>query len=121
MGDTYAMDFWDRVNQALIYKNTTLKWLAKHLNISPKTLYNAMAKKQEPSVSHAFMIAELLDVSVEYLVTGKDPTGWRPPKRISKVIDNLFQLDEHSLSAVETLAEGLALKTKSKNVASGGG
>jgi len=66
------IDFWTRV-KSLLGDSLTLKWLAEESAMPYGTLMNSISKDRLPAIDVGCKLAEVLGVSVEYLVTGKDP------------------------------------------------
>lgn len=64
--------FWDRVDELLISKNLTRKELSKFANFDVSNIGKGKKKNNIPAADTALKIAEFLQTSVEYLVTGKD-------------------------------------------------
>lgn len=63
-------EFWKRTNKLLKEKGFTQEKLSIECGFSPNRINNLTAKKTLPDVFEAYTIAQKLDVSVEYLVTG---------------------------------------------------
>ena len=67
------MDFRKNLKSELEYSGMLVKELAEKSGVKKNTIDQYLnARNQSPSVETAFMIAQALGVSVEYLVTGKD-------------------------------------------------
>jgi transcriptional regulator with XRE-family HTH domain len=71
-----SMAFWENVKKEIKRQNTTQEWTAKKAGISFNTFQGWISKKIYPRADDAVYIAEALNTSVEYLVTGiqKDTT-----------------------------------------------
>lgn len=65
------LDFWIRVKDKLDYQDITQKELADKINESYNTLQSWINRNRLPNAEQAVRIAESLNTSVEYLVTGK--------------------------------------------------
>lgn len=70
-----TVDFWYRVNQLIKSKNTTQAGLSLDCGFNQRRIQNLSASSRAPDVFEAYKIAQALDVSVEYLVTGKETDG----------------------------------------------
>ncbi len=69
------MSFKDNLKSELTYQGLLVKELAAKTGISRRTLDNYLREKSSlPPVDVAVKIAEALNVSVEFLVTGKERT-----------------------------------------------
>ncbi len=60
--------FVERVNDYLIERQIKAPTLAKELNISYKTLHSWLNKTRVPKIDGIYLIADYLDVSIDYLV-----------------------------------------------------
>lgn len=67
------MGFWDNVVIELDYLGMTNKSLAEKCGFDASNIGRGIKLGSAPSVETAVKIAKELNVSVEYLVTGKDP------------------------------------------------
>lgn len=68
-----AKTFWENVNTQIKQQKTTQEWLCKKCNLNIGTMRNRISCNRLPDVIEAFLIAQALNTSVEYLVTGKEP------------------------------------------------
>lgn len=68
------MDFWKRVEEELVYLGIGKKELAYRAGIKEQTLHKAIERGSNPAADTAIKIANVLGVSVEYLVTGLNPS-----------------------------------------------
>ena len=64
--------FWEKLKDILEYQNISLKELCAKAGLKQQSIYNAITRKTFPSLETAVKIANALNVSVEYLVTGKE-------------------------------------------------
>ncbi len=70
------MGFSENLRNELDYQDIQLKELSQKTGISKNTLDKYLSgPKVQPGVENAIKIAEVLNVSVEYLVTGINPTN----------------------------------------------
>lgn len=87
------LDFWKNVRELLEYKDISQKELAAAINESYNTLQSWISKERLPNVEQAAKIARFLNVSMEYLVFGKDerakPNHDETIKLLEKAIQNL--------------------------------
>lgn len=68
------MGFWDRVEIELDYLGMTNKALAEKVGIAASNIGKGIKMGSSPSAETAVKIANILNVNVEYLVTGKTQT-----------------------------------------------
>ncbi len=64
--------FWKRIDSLRKSMNITQKELAYKIGISLNTLISWVSRDTVPSGSHCYKIANALDVTVEYLITGDE-------------------------------------------------
>jgi len=62
---------WNRVKRLVKKKGVTQNAAALACGISPNTLRGMMAKRIVPTAFHAYIIAQYLGVSLEYLIKGR--------------------------------------------------
>ena len=65
------LDFWVRVKEKLDYQDITQRTLAEKINESYNTLQSWINRDRLPNAEQAVRIADTLNTSVEFLVTGK--------------------------------------------------
>ena len=77
IGCMNATKFWNRVKAQLRARKISQAELAKHLEMSPATLYGWIHYKRIPNIVTALYIAAALGVSLEYLAFGEDGKAMR--------------------------------------------
>lgn len=70
-GDT--MKIIDRIENIMEEKKIKQSDLVKKLEVGKTTINSWFSKKSDPKAEYIMKIAELLEVSVEYLLTGEEP------------------------------------------------
>ena len=100
------MGFWDNVITELDYRGMTNKALAEKAGFDASNIGRGIRLKSSPSADTAVKIAQVLNVSVEYLVTGKDSRYADPI-----VLQNISKLHKYA----DTLAKLDMLPEKSRN------
>lgn len=111
-----SMSFWDNVLAELEYLGMTNKSLAEKAGFDASNIGRGIRLKSSPSVETAVKIAKILNVSVEYLVTGKEDEHPKDFENIncplyhkySKLLNNLEKITEKERKAVFLLVEKLA-------------
>ena len=80
------MNFWERVSYLLEIKDINKKSLAIEAGFDPSNITKGIKNNNMPSAETAVKIAQVLGVSVEYLVDGTEPTKnpTTKPKRPAK-------------------------------------
>ncbi|WP_303919204.1 helix-turn-helix domain-containing protein [Treponema berlinense] len=111
------MSFRENLRDELNYKDVRIKELSEKTKISIGTLNHYLAEKStDPTAENAVKIARALGVTVEYLVTGKNPSTQnskpqltdeeiRIYKQNASLIKKLAQLSPASKKAIENLIE----------------
>ncbi|MDR1176011.1 MAG: helix-turn-helix domain-containing protein [Treponema sp.] len=92
------MGFRENLKQEMAYLDMPVKQLAALSGVKPQTIASYLGTRAKiPSANAAVQIAQVLGVSVEYLVTGKEPTARRRPIPFSPdtrhVIKTMADLD----------------------------
>jgi transcriptional regulator with XRE-family HTH domain len=67
-----AKAYWLRINQLLKKKKASYRELAAFAGIQQRTLENWIYRGNFPLVTEAFLMAKFLNVTVEFLITGKE-------------------------------------------------
>ncbi len=89
------MDFYDRVKALVKIKNMTIKGLLDSLGINFETYNSQRRFGNLPRTDDSVKIAQSLGVTVEYLVTGREPDNIETVKNIKKQMDIIKdKLDE---------------------------
>jgi len=102
------MGFKENLKSELIYKDILVKELASKTGISRHTLDNYLNVREHlPTVDVAVKIAQVLGISVEYLVTGKEPTQTHLSMNheIISLVQNYNLLNENDRRVVTELIQ----------------
>ena len=96
--------FWKRVKELLKTRKASQRELAAYLGVSRRTFEGWIYQRRFPNVEKAYLIAQALGVTVDFLISGKDDGSL--PKRMretelrkaaSMAMDKLiFQLAVHN-------------------------
>ena len=73
--------FWERVNNLIKKNKTTQKNAAMACGVNLRTFQNWMARNLFPTVIDGYNLARFLNVTVEYLVTGREGVVTRQAER----------------------------------------
>ena len=96
------MSFKINLKNELIFQNIQIKELAGKINISyPSLLSYVNYKEALPNINVAYKIAKELNVSVEYLVTGKAEDKIK--YRLKPVFKELSSLPGAFISSIENI------------------
>lgn len=84
--------FWQNVKAQIKAQNTTQEWLCKECGFILSSFRNRISLKRYPTVIEAYKIAQALNTTVEYLVTGEDSTHG---EKITEIKNLLLQINEN--------------------------
>ncbi|MCR4735768.1 MAG: helix-turn-helix transcriptional regulator [Treponema sp.] len=85
------LDFWIRVKDKLEYQELTQKELADKIQESYNTLQSWINRDRLPNAEQAVKIADSLDTSVEFLVTGKSKHKNPKNEKTIKLLEDIIQ------------------------------
>lgn len=111
------MSFKENLKDELNYQGILVKELSLKSGVGKRTIDNYLrSNESQPTAENAVKIAKALGVTVEYLVTGKNPSSQnsklqltdeeiRLYKQNASLIKKLAQLSPASKKAIENLIE----------------
>jgi transcriptional regulator with XRE-family HTH domain len=79
--------FWAQIKSLLKQKGISQESAARMCKVSINTWYGWASKEMLPHVSYCKRIAEILGISLDYLVTGKQPDTAAQIKEIRDLLD----------------------------------
>lgn len=85
------LDFWLRVKDKLDYQDITQRDLAEKINESYNTLQSWINRNRLPNAEQAVKIADVLNTSVEFLVTGKVSNKKSDHSKTVKLLEEAIQ------------------------------
>jgi len=99
------MSFRENLRETLDFMSMEQKELAAKTGLSLKTIENYVKKDScIPSAEKAVMIAQALEVTVEYLVTGKNIEKYIPTK--NKELNNILsKLNNYNYDIITSMAK----------------
>ncbi len=108
------MNFWENVDAELEYRGMNRKTLAQEVGFNSSLITKGIKTGSSPSAETAVRIAKILNVSVEYLVTGL-PQGVQEAQtaaiasfqKYRSFVNTMEHLDENTRQAIIELAEKL--------------
>lgn len=101
------MGFKENLRNELSFQNMIVKELADKSGLSKHTIDNYLTGHNSiPKADVAVKIAQALNVSVEYLITGND-SKCAESARLRKILNILKKLDERDLKTIFDLARSL--------------
>ena len=112
------MNFWENVDAELNFRGMNRKTLAQEAGFDVSLVGKGIKTGSAPSADTAVKIAKILNVSVEYLVTGipQNATDTQPTaafksfQKYRSFVNTLDHLDEKTRQAIMELAEKLKNK-----------
>ena len=85
------LDFWVRVKDKLDFQDSTQRDLAQNINESYNTLQSWINRDRLPNAEQAVKIAEALNTSVEFLVTGKSSNKKNDHSKTVKLLEQAIE------------------------------
>jgi len=85
-------DFWNRTNSLIKTKNTTQKALSLQCGFNERRIETLSSYGRSPNVDEAVKIAQALNTTVEYLVTGVKPEQDSRLELLKNEVDKLQKL-----------------------------
>ena len=72
-----AVEFWKRTNKLIKNKNSKQENIAQECDIPYQTFRSWVTRQTFPDALQAYKIAQALNTTVEYLVTGEDTSPYK--------------------------------------------
>jgi transcriptional regulator with XRE-family HTH domain len=95
-------NFWERVDKELEFLGKTRKSLALEVGFNLGNIGKGIKLGSTPSAETAVKIAQVLGVSVEYLVNGVDssfPKTLKPD--VAEIVEEINHLEKEDLEAIK--------------------
>lgn len=102
-------NFWRRVDEELEYKGINRTYLAKECGFSLTNIGQGIKLGSTPSAETAVKIAKVLDVSVEYLVTGVEGAKKQANTEIDELIRDIRHLSSDDLNLARSVVHRLSV------------
>ena len=77
-------EFWNRIKIMIKKEKLTQESFAEKCNIKPATLQSWITRQRLPDAFDTYKIAQALNTTVEYLVTGKETNPYAEENKILK-------------------------------------
>ena len=106
--------FWDIVKKEVARKDTNFEWLYQKTGISKGTFSSWKNRNIIPRADATYKIANALEVSVEYLLTGMDKINSPSNPNVNEIVKTIVCFDNNDLKAVLSLAQSLSARYLSK-------
>lgn len=89
------MNFWENVDEELKFRGMERKELGAKAGFPESYISKGIARKSCPSADLALRIAKVLNVSIEYLLTGEEPKKKNADQGIKPEIKQLISKMNH--------------------------
>ena len=115
------MAFWDNVAVELDYLGMTNKSLAEKVGFAASNISKGVRTDSSPSADTAVRIAQVLGVSVEYLVNGSESSTRKEGldmhlyHKYARLITELESLPEHERVSIAELVSSLSRASSANN------
>jgi transcriptional regulator with XRE-family HTH domain len=94
-----ASVFWERIKRLIKKKNLSQSKLSKICGVSVRTLQGWIFRNVFPTVIDSYYIARTLDVTVEYLITGKT----RQEQKLERQLKSVQSLLDQARAKLDTI------------------
>lgn len=105
------MSFWENVDEELKFRGMERKELGTKAGFPESYISKGIARKSSPSADLALRIAKVLNVSIEFLITGKEPQKNSVDGRLSpdtkRLITKLNKLSPKQKQIIFDMADAL--------------
>ena len=113
--ETYFMsEFRRRVDEELEYKGINRTYLAKECGFSLTNIGQGIKLGSTPSAETAVKIAKVLEVSVEYLVTGQETPKKSVNSDVNELLHDIRHLSDEDLHIAKTVIHRLTVPVSQK-------
>lgn len=86
------MNFSENLNRLLKEKNLSLKWVSERTGIARTTLSEWSAGRKPTLCLELLKLAEVLGVTLEYLITGKNPEEDVAKRLLGEVAESFVEI-----------------------------
>jgi transcriptional regulator with XRE-family HTH domain len=105
----------ENLREAIAQSGLVIKEIAEKSKVKKATIDNWVGNPPTmPRAIDLVMVAQVLGVTADWIVTGKVPNGWRAPSRIAPIVDDLMILDDNELETVAVMIHPLAEAHRAK-------
>ena len=106
--------FWNMVKKEVERQHTSFEWLYRKTQISKGTFSSWKNRNTIPRADEAFLIANSLKVSVEYLLTGIDQPTEISNKIVHEITETVPFFDDYDLKTIIATVQAMAIRYKNK-------
>ena len=102
--------FWKMVKKEVERQHTSFEWLYRKTNISKGTFSSWKNRNTIPRADEALHIAEALNVSVEYLLTGADQLKTPSNPAVHEITETAPFFDDNDLQTILATVRAMAVR-----------
>ncbi|GHV88002.1 hypothetical protein AGMMS50267_03620 [Spirochaetia bacterium] len=113
-----ADTFWKIVKNEVDRQNTSFEWLYRKTGIPKGTFSSWKNRNVVPRADAAYRIAEVLGVSVEYLLTGRDTAGRVSNSPLEEIVETIIAFDTTDMASVKALVRAMAERYRPRSLPS---
>jgi transcriptional regulator with XRE-family HTH domain len=106
--------FWKMVKKEVDRQQTSFEWLYQKTQISKGTFSSWKNRNTIPRADDAFLIANALKVSVEYLLTGVDEPKEVLNSAIHEITEKVPFFDDYDKQTLITTVRTMAIRYQNK-------
>jgi len=106
--------FWEMVKKEVDRQHTSFEWLYQKTQISKGTFSSWKSRNTIPRADEAFLIANALKVSVEYLLTGADKPQEASNITIHEITEKVPFFDDYDLQTLLATIRAMAVRYQNK-------
>ncbi|MCL2765003.1 MAG: helix-turn-helix domain containing protein [Treponema sp.] len=106
--------FWEMVKREVEKQHTSFEWLYRKTQIPKGTFSSWKNRNTIPRADEAFLIANALNVSVEYLLTGADQPLETSNKAVHELNATVPFLDDYDMQTLLAAVRSMAARYQSK-------
>jgi len=99
--------FWKNIDSL---KHEAYAELARKAHVNYNTMRNQRSQNILPNGFDMYAISKILNVSMEYLITGKPASPQRYTSKAEKIMKELSLLSQRDIEAISTIVESLSAK-----------
>jgi len=106
--------FWEMVKKEVEKQNTSFEWLYRKTKIPKGTFSSWKNRNIIPRADEAYLIANALRVSVEYLLTGVDQPIETSNKAVNELTVTIPFFDDYDMQTLLATVRAMAVRYQSK-------
>ncbi|MCL2443089.1 MAG: helix-turn-helix domain containing protein [Treponema sp.] len=106
--------FWEMVKKEVEKQHTSFEWLYRKTQIPKGTFSSWKNRNTIPRADEAFLIANALNVSVEYLLTGVDQPIETSNKAIHELTATVPFFDDYDMQTLLAAVRSMAVRYHNK-------